>query len=62
MREIRNPTCNRAECFGCQEGECLVLIENNFGQKGCPFFKTKEQVESEKEYCRERLNEIRGIK
>ena len=49
------PACNRAECFGCEEGHCVILIKNNFGKRGCPFFKTNEQVEKELAYCEERM-------
>lgn len=58
------PDCNRTECFGCEDGRCVVLIDNNFKKMKCPFFKTREQVKQEKEYCRERreLFGIRGTK
>lgn len=49
------PTCGRSECFGCEDGHCLVLTDNEFN-KDCPFFKTREQVAEEQEYCRNRLN------
>ena len=53
-----SPECNQIECFGCEEGHCLVLVKKT-GKKECPFFKTREQVAQEKEYCRNRLAEMR---
>lgn len=53
------PVCDVTECFGCEDGHCIVLIEKNFGERECPFFKTREQVAEEKEYCRNRLADIR---
>ena len=53
------PVCDKKECFACEEWNCLILTKNDFGNKECPFFKTKEQVEEEREYCRKRMNEIR---
>ena len=43
-----DPICNRKDCFGCEDGKCVVLVKNNFGPNGCPFFKTKQQAEEEK--------------
>ena len=43
------PTCDRAECAGCEDGHCVILTENWF-KRDCPFFKTREQVAEEKAY------------
>ena len=51
------PKCERAECACCAGGYCVVLTNNDFN-KDCPFFKTKEQVAKEQEYCQQRLAEI----
>ena len=59
---VKCPTCGKVECFGNEDGHCLVLSDNNFVNKECPFFKTREQVATEKEYCQNRLAEIRGHK
>lgn len=56
------PTCTMAECNACVECHCIALIDNDFGGKPCPFFKTKEQAEMEKEYCEKRLYEIKDKK
>ncbi len=53
------PVCNVTECFGNIEGHCFILVDNNFNGKRCPFFKTQEQVEAEKEYCQNRLADIK---
>ena len=52
------PTCGRKDCFGNEEGYCLVLTENNFGNRSCPFYKTEEKVAEEKEYVKNRLAEL----
>ena len=49
-----NPTCGVVECFGCEEGHCIILTKNNFN-KACPFFKTREQVAKEKAMCAQRM-------
>lgn len=63
MTEFKaRPTCDKVECFAYCEGYCMVLTKNDFGSRRCLFFKTKEQVAEEKEYCAKRLDEIRGKK
>ena len=52
------PTCGRSDCFGYQDGYCVVLSRNDFGDRSCPFFKTEEQVAKEKEYVNNRLENI----
>ena len=39
-REI-NPKCNRANCEENMEGYCMILNNTNFGQRGCTFFKRR---------------------
>lgn len=58
-KESETPTCCAEECFGCQDGRCTVLSKNNFGTKKCPFFKTREQAETERANCEQRLANIR---
>ena len=41
------PVCFATECFACQNGQCVILVSNDFGAKDCPFFKTTAQVEKE---------------
>ena len=60
MSELsRCPTCKVVECFGYDDGYCMTLTGNDFGDKECPFFKTREQVAEEREYCRKRMAELR---
>lgn len=48
------PACGKVECFANNEKHCVILTKKDFGTRECPFFKTREQVEKEKEYCRNR--------
>ena len=52
------PRCYEDGCFACEKGHCTVLTNNNFGKRPCPFFKTMKQVKKEKDYCKERLEDI----
>ena len=54
-----HPTCYAAECASCVDGRCVVLLDNSFAERKCPFFKTREQVAKEKAYCEQRLRDIR---
>ena len=53
------PTCDAVECFAIDDGHCLLLVTNDFGYRGCPFFKTRKQVAEEKAYCEKRLANIK---
>lgn len=52
------PICKAAECAAYEGGRCIVLTDNDFGGRKCPFFKTREQVAKEKDICEKRLAEI----
>ena len=39
------PTCNEKECFVNENGKCICLIDNDFGKRKCPFFKTKGEMQ-----------------
>jgi len=39
--------CHRSTCAGCKDGVCRILKSTHFGEKACPFFKTKEQNDKE---------------
>lgn len=41
------PTCDKVECVGCENGHCMILTDNQF-QRGCPFFKNREQANEER--------------
>lgn len=53
------PVCAVEKCAAWEGGYCTALTDNNFGVRKCPFFKTREQVAKEKEYCEKRLDEIK---
>ena len=60
MRADANcPACRFTECAANDSERCVILISNYFGEKMCPFLKTKEQVAKEREYCRKRMAELR---
>lgn len=44
MEDIR---CGQTKCFANKCGECSALSDTNFKGRICPFFKTKEQRNSE---------------
>ena len=54
------PTCDKVDCAGCENGYCNVLVDNNFWDGKCVFFKTKEQAEEEKMRRLYRLMKITG--
>ena len=49
--------CDKDECAACNHGYCIALHDNDFGNRDCPFFKTREQNEAEQEYCTKRMTE-----
>ena len=51
---MKTTACQRYTCFGCKGGTCKVLRETITG-KPCPFYKTAEQLESERNEVLERL-------
>ena len=53
-----NPNCNKWDCAAFEKGKCVCLTDNNFGRRERPFYKTKEQAESERAYCQERMKQI----
>lgn len=55
--QMNCPYCGKSDCFACDGGKCVVLVDNNF-RRECPFYKTKEQVEKEQAYCDERMANI----
>ena len=42
---IKKVPCDRHDCFGCMEGNCLVLTDNSFLDRPCPFFKTEDKID-----------------
>lgn len=39
------PSCDRNNCFAYSNGECVILTDNDFGERECPFYKTQAQFE-----------------
>lgn len=52
-----SPDCLNNKCFGCDNGKCLILTDNNFKGRSCPFFKTPEQLSREE---KKRLRRMGG--
>lgn len=52
--------CYRANCFGyCQEtGCCLVLSDNHFNGRECPFFKSKEKFMTDRLKAEQRVSAL----
>lgn len=55
------PRCNRSDCLAYTQGHCVALSKNDFGTKGCPFFKTKEQAEADRAARDERARKIKEV-
>lgn len=43
------PSCSRYNCFAYDNGKCVILRDNDFGRRECPFFKTQRQLDREEE-------------
>lgn len=41
------PRCLRTDCFAHYADGCTCLSDNSFGDRDCPFFKTREQRRKE---------------
>ena len=48
---IPEPPCEERACFANKNKKCIVLSNNDFHGKPCPFFKTEEQLERERRDC-----------
>lgn len=48
--------CNRehTDCAAYRNGMCIILTDDDFGKKDCPFYKTNEQNRREIQECAER--------
>lgn len=42
-------------CFANKNGFCRILIDNNFGERKCPFYKTKWQISQEEKKAAEKF-------
>lgn len=54
-----DPYCTRTVCFACRTYGCTILNDSDFGDRKCPFFKTKKEFERDRELCRERITAFR---
>jgi hypothetical protein len=43
------PACNREDCFACVDGKCVLLNNNDFGKRECPFYKTNDKINNTEE-------------
>ena len=55
---MSNVPCNAVACFAHKDGYCICLKDNDFGNKRCPFFKTKSQYKKQVKKCEERLQNL----
>lgn len=51
---MKTTACTRYTCFGCKGGTCKVLREA-ITEKPCPFYKTAEQLEAQRNEVLQRL-------
>lgn len=50
-----SPRCDTSTCFAYKSGRCVILIDNNFGERKCPFYKT-QSAEEEIAHTKRRTN------
>lgn len=58
MGYLPNPLCRETQqrqdtCFACVDGRCKILKDTNFLYKECPFYKTREELKSQRERIEE---------
>lgn len=51
------PSCRNNRCFANDYGKCVILTDNDFNGRSCPFFKTKAQLDFEEKKRKKRLGE-----
>lgn len=56
------PNCGNDLCFGYHSGKCTALVDNDFGNRTCPFFKTRERNCAENARCNARICEIKRMR
>lgn len=54
------PPCEKKldDCFACSAGRCTILSKTDFGERGCPFYKTRSQTAEERRASRQRLMDL----
>ena len=40
---VTGPRCLRRSCFAWHGDRCIALCDNDFGDRDCPFYKSREQ-------------------
>lgn len=40
---VTGPRCLRQSCFAWHGDRCIALCDNDFGNRDCPFYKSREQ-------------------
>lgn len=51
------PSCDRRNCFACEDGVCIALSDNRF-KCDCPFYKDKIAKAEEDARCRVRAKKF----
>ena len=54
IREEREqfPVCGaHPDCHAWQEGRCIALMDNSFGERDCPFYKNKSRTRKGQQEC-----------
>ena len=55
-KTIPKPKCSsHADCHAYKNGECIALIDSNFGTGDCPFYKTRSEYLKDKISAAEKL-------
>lgn len=50
-----SPDCSKKDCFANNGRTCWVLTSNDFNGRECPFYKTKDQLDTERHATSMRL-------
>lgn len=45
------------DCFAVKRGKCTILSRTYFGDRVCPFYKTRRQMDADEEKLKERMEE-----
>lgn len=48
MTELKKCLKEKTACFSYVKGVCRILKDTDFGEKDCPFYKTKEQFQADR--------------
>ncbi|MBQ9228747.1 MAG: hypothetical protein IJ168_07955 [Eubacterium sp.] len=56
----QTPDCRCSDCFGCQNGRCMVLVAT-IRDKQCPFFKTAGRLGHERQQSADKIEKQYGM-